>query len=649
MDNHFFRSVYVITLAIILVFVVPAHCQDFGKISDAEWQAGAPADYPEAGAVILFDRAEVFVKREIIEIDRHMRIKVLTPAGIEEVGDLSFMYDKEFDKLKGFEAHTITPDGKKHKVEKNAIFEKTVGAYEEKTFSFPVVKEGVIVEFKYHIRSKNYRYLKPWYFQNRIYTLRSSFSVSLSTGFSYNIQYSHVPPQDRNPVETQSLDPEREFGTVRYIKTFTWERKNMPPIRNEPYMSSINDYRSALHFQIYSYEDQYNYLIFVENWDKLGEEFENRILDDYRNKGGDIKQLAREVTAGAATPQEKSKALYEYAKATYEVSEEYERGYFIQDKISKLLEHKYGSAEEINFLLAELHRAVDIPAWPVLISTREHGRVDPNSPDLRQFDYMITFVQFGDKWEFLDTSNRLLPYGLLPPQCLTDVGFLIDGKESSLVKISIKDIESGRLDKTRIFIGDDGVAVCSTECCFTGYYASEYASNYEGKKPDEFIDEYYIDRLKINCDIGNYCCEKDSLERFLVRLDYSTDDMVDRLDNNFLIKPVSYAYRNNPFKSEKRFFPVDFSYPFVYRNEVDIYYRDTVEQCLLPDDIVIAIEGASFERQSRMSDSCVTVISTLTVQNPQIPPQQYGELRRLFERIAQATEDEVTAIMASSP
>jgi len=88
-----------------------------------------------------------------------------------------------------------------------------------------------------------------------------------------------------------------------------------------------------------------------------------------------------------------------------------------------------------------------------MISTRDRAKLDPDYPDLRQFDYLIAFVQFGNDYEFLDCSSRLTPYGLLPPNCLVDGGLLLDGKESQLVRVRGKVIYSGRTDQTSMSVG----------------------------------------------------------------------------------------------------------------------------------------------------------------------------------------------------
>ncbi len=642
-----FLKKLIVCFAVVLPSFASAEEYKWGKISDEEWQTGAPADYPEANAVILFDHGDMKITIDIIKIDYHIRIKVLTKAGIEEVSEREIWYRPEYEKLKGLKAHTITPDGKKLKVDKKSIFEKVSGDDKCLSFAFPSLDSGCIVEYKYQIRSDNHHYARSWYFQNRIYTLKSEFSNCLYPGFAYNVIYQAIPSHLQSPKVVEKPCPDYSFGTVLNMKTMTWVLENQPPVKDEPYMSCINDYRAAAKFQLDSYRLGSHWQEFNKNWVELGDWVVKRI-GDYINKKGQIKELTAEVTAGLTTAREKSRAIYDYVCKEYRTSGGDWWMNFIGEKVSKLLVEKLGYSSEKNLLLAAMHHAADIPAFPVLISTRENSRFNPQYGSLRQFNYLITFAQFGNEWEFLDTSDRLSPYGLLPPPCLTDGGLLLEKGNSILVRITIKPIMSDRTDITRMFLAADGSAACSSYCCFAGYYGSEYGDMFEETPAEDFIDDYFMSRLGVSTTVGDYKCEMDTLDQFVTQLAFTSADLTRKLDNNVVVKPVSYAFRANPFKSEKRFFPVDFCYPFSYHNIVRIFTADTSVDCQLPKDTSFNYRGAIFTRHSSVEDSCITIDSELRVEEAQFSPSQYGSLRRFFDNVARCSEDEVAVIFESA-
>lgn len=630
-------------MVLLLVANTPALAMKFGKVSDEDRQAGPPADYPEATAIILSDEGHMAVGRSVIEFKRHVRIKILTVDGVDEVGEQSFWYYDKLDRVKGFKAHTITPDGKKHKVNKDAIFVKSSGRFRKKVFTFPQLSEGCIIEYKYTIFSENFRYLDPWYFQRDIYTLHSALSMALSDGFTYNVSYHNMPVQARTPVTVETPDLDRG-GSYR-TRTFTWTMTDLPPITDEPYMAAEENYRSSLKFQIVKYEDRYNHIVYVEDWNKLGKDYQKR-LDNYYNKRKDIRKLAEQITDGLTSPVEKSKALFAYVVQNFATSTDYSSRFFVHKKISTMLKEKRGSEEERNLLLTWLHQEADVEAWPLLISTRNNGFINPQNPSLQQFNHLICYVQFDNAYILLDAQYEKAPYGLLTPRCLVDMGFLIDQDRYPLIKLEALPTTSYRADITKMVIDSDGVAACSSRCRFSGYWATMYGRRYDRKEPEEFARDYFIDRLPGECNLGGYNCILDTTSEFVATIDFTSPDLVVALDNNLLIKPVSYAYRQNPFKSKKRFFPVDFMYPFTYHNITEIILLDSVVEYHPVADLAFDIAGASFVRQTEITDSSIIVGFKMVIDKVLFKPTAYTNLRNFFDKIALSSEDEIAVVLA---
>ncbi len=183
---------------------------------------------------MLFSIGEMDVTPDLIITRHHYRIKVLTQAGIEEVGDQQIRFHKERDKLKGFKAHTIAPDGTKYPVKGEAVFEKVIGDWREQTFAYPNVTVGSILECTYEKRSDRFTYLNPWYFQSDLYSLRSQFSVTLQPGFSYDVDYQNVPPQYRTAKEERTPNPDKTIGVISMVNRYTWTVYDQPPIKDEP-------------------------------------------------------------------------------------------------------------------------------------------------------------------------------------------------------------------------------------------------------------------------------------------------------------------------------------------------------------------------------------------------------------------------------
>ncbi|MGD8605238.1 MAG: DUF3857 domain-containing protein, partial [Anaerolineales bacterium] len=503
--------------ALLLITALSAHADDddWGNISDQDWAVLAPDDYPEADAVVILDKGHTDITRDQIKSDFYIRIKILTETGVERAGNRFITLD-EHDDLKQLDARTVLPTGEKVEVDRNAVFEKQYGPYRAMAISFPAVEPGCILEYRYTIVQDEYFHPPSWFFQGSLYVLQSEFSFAYAENYQYNISYQHVPLVNQEPEVEELLDP--RGSTWFKKKILTWHMENLPPIKNEPYMSCLDDYRSSLRFQLVSIQQDHHLRRYYTTWPQLGNQY-GKYLDEYCNDRRKIEKLARQVTDGLTSDIEKSEALYDYVVNDFATSSEY--AFFANEKMSQMLNDKRGRGPEKNLLLAKLHQALNIPSWPVLISTRNNARFDPGYPDLRQFNYIIAFVKLGDQWEFLDAANRFAPYGILPANCLTDGGFLIDGKDSKLVKMTTKPITSARIDRTEMFMAGDGTVTCSTQVDLSGYYASTFAEEFEQRDEKDFLMDHFFSRLEAEYEEGEHHCRMDSLNQFVIDVSYS--------------------------------------------------------------------------------------------------------------------------------
>nr|WP_262905026.1 transglutaminase-like domain-containing protein [Hymenobacter pini] len=92
----------------------------------------------------------------------------------------------------------------------------------------------------------------------------------------------------------------------------------------------------------------------------------------------------------------------------------------------RVLEQRQGNAAEVNLLLVSALRAAGLDAQPLLLSTRTHGHIQTELPQLSQFNYVVAHVTLPDKKELLlDATDASLAPDLLPETCLNGQGRLL--------------------------------------------------------------------------------------------------------------------------------------------------------------------------------------------------------------------------------
>ncbi|MFZ1685401.1 MAG: DUF3857 and transglutaminase domain-containing protein [Candidatus Zixiibacteriota bacterium] len=607
----------------------------WGKISDEEWKLTPPASLPDANAAVVFDVCTLTVSIDNIDTRRHVRLKLFNKQGASDVGDITISYHKD-DGIRDFKAQTISPDGKVTKVDGKDVHVKELDNWREKTFAFPAADSGCILEYTYRNVNSRFHRLDPWYFQAEVFTFKSAFTLVLAPGFSYVTSVANVPAADRAGVSGDYMLAGANFAKM---KTFTWTRSNVLAIKDEPYMGCENDFTSSLHHQLVSYDNGASRYAYISDWKELGEDFQ-KFIDGYAT-GGDLKELVAEVTTGATSDTAKARLLYEWVANNIKYDAAGTKGWFRNDNLSQLRKAGSGSGEEKNILLCQLLRKANIQAWPVLISTRSHGKFNPEIYQTQQFDYIITYAQFDSAVIFMDAISKYCPFGMIPPDKLADGGCLIDGSNSQLVKILRHEPENYRIDSTDVLVDSNGTAHCTTRCTFAGYFAPNYGEFHEAETPEEFLRQYFLNKIDEHAVIDSNRFSIDSTGHCVLEASYSLKDYARLLDNNLALRPICYRFRENPFVAPKRQFPIDFDFKQKYTNVITVHSDKKVTTAQLPPKVEVTTDGASYSRVSFLENETVRIVATLKLEKEIYSPFRYGDMKKLFESVAKAQQDDI--------
>ncbi len=208
----------------------------------------------------------------------------------------------------------------------------------------------------------------------------------------------------------------------------------VPAEKPEPFMSSPDDYRAYIHFQLVAYQDESFSFTFIKTWDdmaKVMSEWYKELL----NPDDGLKDLTVELTRADSTDISKIKSLYDFVRAGIE-TEDY-RGKYRPDfkKPIQVFETKKGNPVEKNLLLINLLKNAGLQAVPILISTRSNGKFRPEFITTTQFNYLLAAVSKGEEYIVLDTREKYCPYGLLPDDSVVPYGFLFDREKGKLINI----------------------------------------------------------------------------------------------------------------------------------------------------------------------------------------------------------------------
>jgi cellulose synthase operon protein C len=130
----------------------------------------------------------------------------------------------------------------------------------------------------------------------------------------------------------------------------------------------------------------------LQSWEAVGRWY-GRLVAEVPHDAAAVRDKARELTAGKATPREKAEALTAFARRQVRyVAVEVGIGGYRPSAPQEVLGRRWGDCKDKAFLLVDLLREAGIEAWPVLIQGGAGDRVDREFPSPHQFNHAIVAI-----------------------------------------------------------------------------------------------------------------------------------------------------------------------------------------------------------------------------------------------------------------
>jgi hypothetical protein len=429
---------FLLLLIIVLPYILTAQnfSNEFGEITEADISFIEYEKDKDAEAVVIYDKGKsVFynVGEDFhISLYRKTRIKILKEAGLEYAEiEIPFYKDESYkERVRAIEAFTYNfENGEivKTKVEYDQIFEEKVTEnWYIKKFAMPDVKIGSVIEFKYDHIKPNIWYLPDWEFQREIPTIFSQYIVRTIPFFDYMWRLQGV---DNLHKQDSYVDHNlgRKFGPYDYNDIINiFEMKDVPSFKDESFISSKNDYILKVDFQlsqIHSLDGSTKDIL--TTWedmvtDLLDHDHFGKYLKSCHN---DFSSIVSKKNLLAIDEVERMKDIMNYVKSNFSW-DGYNRK-FASKSFREFEKEKQGNSAEINLFLSAAFNAAGIEAYPVIISTRDHGKIIKKYPFAHAFNYVIVWAKVKDKWSLYDATDSYCPNDRIPMKCINDVGLLI--------------------------------------------------------------------------------------------------------------------------------------------------------------------------------------------------------------------------------
>ncbi|MFT3869916.1 MAG: DUF3857 and transglutaminase domain-containing protein [Nibricoccus sp.] len=406
---------------------------DWLKINKSELAETTPKIDPEAGAEILIrDVVLDYTSIEGAEETHYIRAKIFSERGIKYFS-LVKIASKSDQKISGLYARTIKPDGTIVEVKSDDIHSReerrdNEGRIRTKTFAFPALEVGAIVEYKYYLSSKSPKFLAPIVFQANLPIRRVHFRVGMLRPTPNLVFQADVRSLSYH-CPNQKLD-------ARADGFYEFELTNLPAAKQEPYAPPmIMNCASML-----VYLSQSKNLPPADFWRQYSKELHKKYASPLKTTP-DITAKATELTAGVQSPEDKLLKLYNWCRTgitnlerdTTRLSAEQRKALKKNDDANDVLKAGVGTGFDVNLLFIALARAAGLDARVAACNNRFELIYNEIITEPRfVFPNPVAAVQLGGEWKFFDPGATYLPFGQLRPRN-TDTTILVSdpkGQES---------------------------------------------------------------------------------------------------------------------------------------------------------------------------------------------------------------------------
>ncbi|QNE38382.1 DUF3857 domain-containing protein [Hymenobacter sp. NBH84] len=447
---------FLLALAGGLTFTAHAQTEPikFGKLDPKDMDEKSFVADSAAEAVVLCDygmsRFIVANGEFKIMFERVTRIKILKKSAYDRATVEVPLYHKgqseeKLGSLRGFTYNMVNGQLTKEKLASESTFreEKSANVTVRK-FTLPNVRVGSVIEYAYSVSSDFLFNFQNWQFQESIPVRWSEYRASIPEYFDYKMLMQGYEPlaiSEHPTGQAQyilgsggSSDGNRvRLSTETVSASVTnhrWVMKDVPAFRDEPYMTTSRDYVARIDFELAGTKwPNQGYHSVANTWNKINDDL--LMGEEFGGQAKHASFLKDEIAALKAKHAGDPAALTAAVRHLVHHSVKYNDldRLYATTTTRRAYDLHSGSAADVNLLLIGALRDAGLTANPVILSTRDHGRVNTMFPLLSKFNYVIAHVALPDNKEILvDATEEATPCGTLPRRCLNGVGRLLLSK-----------------------------------------------------------------------------------------------------------------------------------------------------------------------------------------------------------------------------
>ncbi|MAD98418.1 MAG: hypothetical protein CMB99_13925 [Flavobacteriaceae bacterium] len=593
-----------------------------------------------ANAVYLYEHANVYLDSDNkykTRTDYYFRIKIFKKEAYEYANQVITIAKKEkVTDIEGITYNIVNGGMQKTSLSKKNVFSTDLPNNRVQVkFTLPNLKEGCVIEFKYSVISP-YLGLDDWVFQDKIPKIESEYDAAILGNYKYNIRTVGYHPLSKNEGYVKRKCIYIEGLGDGDCAIYSFAMKNIPSFKEEDYMLSKKNYMSRLTFDLISYTSPRGPVTkYTDTWKNVDKKLKSLYFNNQTSKTSFFKKNLPQALLTEENEMEKAMGIYKYIQNRYTWNGKY---WNINEKVKKAFESKSGSAGEINLSLYNSLKAANLKADLVILATRNFGLPTKLFPVIRDFNYVIVKVTIGEKYYYLDATDNLLPFGMVPFRCLNgDVRVISFKKESNWQPITSQH-RSLLSVRTKLVLNSDGVFTGKIDVIKQGYVALNSRKEILGSTEEEYLAAF--ENQDADLEVESYKNENLNDVDLPLKESYSIVlDSEEAIFNKARINPFFVGRTStNPFKLEKRNYPVDFGYPKTFNYVTSLEIPKGFKVMSLPKNTAIALPngGGIFSMKVVQKENIINLYTRFNIRKRTFSSKEYFALKEFYNQIIKA-------------
>jgi hypothetical protein len=606
-----------------------------------------------ANALILNEFGDAYFESggfQNLVVQYHVRMRVMSKEGLDRATFTIPLREnaKDSEKMRAVKAASYNLEQSvivKKEVDASQVYTEDAGpGYKLKKFAMPNVHVGTVIDVMYEIETPFIFNLWPWAFQSDIPKLKSEYHALIPGNYIYNITLRGPYPLSKNEssIVKDCFQPgARKADCVAFV----YAMEDIPAFKDEEHMTAKSNFLSAINFELSEIRYFDGRIVkYTNEWKDVNQELLGSPdfgLQVKRNKDLYEKEMLAMTTG--MNPLEKAKAVYRHIADGYDWNGHY--GKYCEQGVKRTYESKKGNVADINLSLVAALQGAGLRADPVILSTRANGLPIEVHPVISDFNYVIAQVRVDEKSYLLDATQNSHPFGVIPERCLNGKGRRI-GKDSDWVDLTPVDKKKWTI-ALELSLNDEGQFAGKASWSHYGYDGAEKRVQFSSMDREKYIQNI-AGRWKLaglekyeQANLGNV--DKPFIENMEVLWDGSGGGGADRIYfNPFLVD----RWKDNPFKSPERNFPVDFGAPLDQTIVLNLKYPANYEIVEMPKNVAFALpaNGGRYLFSISQLQNTVIVSSKLTLNKNVYSSNEYYSLRELFTQILNMQESMIVFV-----